>query len=304
LLVDADLVALNIPVDIGGAGGLIVDAALVAEQLAGRLVLVPFIGQAVWVPSLLAAATAHDALERVRDGKLRLAPVLRSDLAGLARHRDGGVAFDSQGATAGVLLGEDDALVTVALGVATRSVDLTRTLSRVEPGAENVDIGVRLGTRLDRAALQRVQAGALALLSADLLGVMQRSLDEAVAYVRTREQFGVPVGSFQAIRHLAASAAVTVEGARSSMWHAAWAADALPPVQALFAARQAKAFCSAAGRDVGETSIQMFGGIGLTWEHFAHLRQRRTLLSRRILGDEHTQYAAIANSHLVASEGI
>jgi alkylation response protein AidB-like acyl-CoA dehydrogenase len=304
LLVGADLIALNIAADVGGAGGRVVDAALVAEQLAARLVSVPFIGAAAWVPALLAAATAPAALEGVRNGKLRLAPVLRRDLSGLARHRDGGVAFDSQGASAGVLLGDDGALTIVELGETTRSVDLTRTLSRVEPDAERVDIGVPLGTRVDDEALQRIQAGALALLSADLLGIMQRSLDDAVAYVRTREQFGVPVGSFQAIRHLAASAAVLVEGARSSMWHAAWAADALPPVQALIAARQAKAFCSAAGRDVGETCIQMCGGIGLTWEHFAHLRQRRTLLSRRVLGDEHTQYAAIAHSQLVASEGV
>nr|MDT0664765.1 acyl-CoA dehydrogenase family protein [Micromonospora sp. DSM 115978] len=265
---------------------------------AGSLAPGPFVGAAVWAPTLLAAAGARDALEAVVEGRLRFAPVLRRDLTGLARRGEDGVAFDAQGAAVGLLLGPDDELCAVALGAPTRSVDLTRTLCSVGAGAPSITVDAPLGTSLTTEVLRRTEAVALAVLAADLLGVMQRSLDEAVVHVSRREQFGLPVGSFQAVQHLAAHAATFVEGARSSMWHAAWAADERPAADALLAARQAKAYCSAAAREVGETAIQMFGGIGLTWEHLAHVRQRRALLSRRVLGDEAAQYAAIGIERL------
>ncbi|HEX4863511.1 MAG TPA: acyl-CoA dehydrogenase family protein, partial [Acidimicrobiales bacterium] len=97
-LVDADLVALHVPALLGGSGAHVIDAALVAEQLAGSLVPVPFVGSAVWVPALLATAGATAAVEATAAGHLRLAPVLRPDLCGLAIQGDPGVAFDPQGA--------------------------------------------------------------------------------------------------------------------------------------------------------------------------------------------------------------
>ncbi len=312
-LVETGLIALHVPAERGGGGGRTVDVALVAEQLAAALVPVPYVGAAVWAPTLLAAAGAADAVEAVAAGSLRLAPVLRPDLGGLARLGEPGIAFDTQGADAGLLLDADGTPHAIAMaasdsasheggsgrgGVAVVSADLTRSVRVVPADAPVADLPVRLGGPLDGDARTRADAVVLAILAADLLGVMGRALDDAVAYVGQREQFGVPVGSFQAVQHLAAHAATLVEGARSSMWHAAWAADELPADAALLAARQAKAFCAAAARDVGETAIQLLGGIGLTWEHLAHVRQRRILLARRVLGDEQAQYAAIAAARL------
>jgi alkylation response protein AidB-like acyl-CoA dehydrogenase len=171
-------------------------------------------------------------------------------------------------------------------------------MRHVPADAAPAALAVALGGALDAGARGGVEAFALAVLAADLVGVMQGALDAAVAYLKERVQFGVVVGSFQAVQHLAAHAAVLVEGARSSMWHAAWAADELAPEAALLAARQAKAFASEAGRTVGETAIQMFGGIGLTWEELAHVRQRRLLGTRAVLGDEQVQYGAIADVRL------
>ncbi|MBL7491431.1 acyl-CoA dehydrogenase family protein [Frankia sp. AgW1.1] len=303
IVAEAGLVGLHVPADLGGGGGTVVDAALVVEQLAGALAPVPYVGAGVWAPALLAHAHAYEATAAVGSGRLRLSPVLRRDLSGLARRGEPGVAFDAQGAHTGLLIDEDSGgLRAVSLGEPTRSIDLTRTLRSVPADASTVDVGVPLGGVLTADSLQRVDAVVLALLAADLLGVMQRALDEAVRYVSHREQFGVPVGSFQAVAHLAAHAATLVEGARSSMWHGAWAADELPTSVALLAARQAKAFCSAAGREVGELTIQMFGGIGLTWEHLSHVRQRRALMTSRVLGDESAQYAAIADERLAARE--
>ena len=100
--------------------------------------------------------------------------------------------------------------------------------------------------------------------AADLVGVMQGALDDAVRYAGERTQFGVKIGSFQAVAHLLADALVGVEGARSCLWHAAWAIDHLPVDEARLAARTAKAYASAAGREVVETTVQVFGGIAIS----------------------------------------
>jgi alkylation response protein AidB-like acyl-CoA dehydrogenase len=142
-------------------------------------------------------------------------------------------------------------------------------------------------------------AMALTAVAADLVGVMTGALDDAESYAGERVQFGVKIGSFQAVQHMLADSLVRLEGARSCLWHAAWAVDHLPPRQALLAARTAKAYAAAAGRDVVEAAMQVLGGISITWEHVAHLRLRRTLLNRRLFGDESDQYQAIADMRLI-----
>jgi alkylation response protein AidB-like acyl-CoA dehydrogenase len=182
-----------------------------------------------------------------------------------------------------VLVGEQGAPVD--------GIDLTRRLARVDaPGAIVGNI-----TAESRA---RWEAYALALLSADLVGAMSESLDEVVEHAKSRVQFGKPVGSFQAVQHLCADALVLVESSRSVMWHAAWAVDALDVDDALSAARVAKAYCAESAYRVCETAIQVWGGIGMTWECRAHLFLRRTLLSRHTLGDETVQLARLAEARL------
>jgi alkylation response protein AidB-like acyl-CoA dehydrogenase len=128
---------------------------------------------------------------------------------------------------------------------------------------------------------------ALVLLAADLVGVGRAALDEAVAYVQDRRQFGVAVGTFQAVQHLAADAHVQLVAARNLVRSAAWRGD-------LVSARRAKAVASEAGRGACEAACQLLGGIGHTWEHPASARLRRALVSRHLLGDESVQYAALA----------
>ena len=113
---------------------------------------------------------------------------------------------------------------------------------------------------------------------------MRGALDLATGYAAERKQYGRAVGSFQAVQHLLADALVAMEGARSTTLHAAWAVDALPPADALAAAALAKAWCARAARSVCETSIQVHGGIGNTWECLAHVHLRRALLSIDVLG--------------------
>ena len=113
---------------------------------------------------------------------------------------------------------------------------------------------------------------------------MRGALNLAADYARERKQYGVPIGSFQAVQHLLADALVLMEGSRSIALHAAWAVDAVSSREALAAAAAAKAYCARAARSVCETVIQVHGGIGNTWECLAHVFLRRALLSSDVFG--------------------
>ena len=123
--------------------------------------------------------------------------------------------------------------------------------------------------------------------SASMRGV----LDVTVAYAAERQQYGVPVGSFQAVQHLLAEARCLMEGSLSVALHASWAVDNLPPDDARAAGRVAKAYCARAARTVCETAIQVHGGIGNTWECIVHVYLRRALLSSQWFGDDGVQLA-------------
>jgi alkylation response protein AidB-like acyl-CoA dehydrogenase len=132
--------------------------------------------------------------------------------------------------------------------------------------------------------IARWTALGLALACADLVGAMRGAVRLSCEYASARHQYGVAVGSFQAVQHLLADAHVATEGSRSVSLHAAWAVDALGSADALNAAAIAKAYCARAARAVCETAIQVHGGIGNTWECMAHVYLRRALLSIDLLG--------------------
>jgi alkylation response protein AidB-like acyl-CoA dehydrogenase len=112
--------------------------------------------------------------------------------------------------------------------------------------------------------------------AADALGAATAVMNLAVEYAKVRRQFDQPIGSFQAVQHLCVDMYETVELARSGVLHALWAADAAPPAERHLAAVRAKAFASKLAT-VADTAIQVFGGIGYTWEHDAHLYFKRLL---------------------------
>jgi alkylation response protein AidB-like acyl-CoA dehydrogenase len=304
LVAEAGWTALRVPEAAGGLGAGGVDAALVLEELAARLSPVPLLGQAVVVPPLLVAAGADPAVTAaVAEGELRLALVLDRGLQTTEVATGGGLAFDARGARAGLVVEGAWPIMrlrAVGLGDPVPAADFTRELRPAL--AEAVDVG-DLGGPLDPDLLHRAHALALVGLSADLLGVMRSALDVAVTYARDRVQFGVPVGSFQAVQHLCADAFVMVESSRSATWYAAWAVDELAPAEAVRAARIAKAWCSRAGVEVCETAVQVLGGIGMTWEHLAHVHLRRALLDRTTLGDELEQHERIGHETLAAAAG-
>jgi alkylation response protein AidB-like acyl-CoA dehydrogenase len=135
--------------------------------------------------------------------------------------------------------------------------------------------------------------------AADALGAARAVLQLAVEYAKVRRQFGQPIGAFQAVQHLCVDMYETVELARSGVIHALWAADAADHDERHLAAVRAKAF---AGRlaSVADNAIQVFGGIGYTWEHDAHLYFKRLLSWNAFLGGP-DQYLVDVGAQFVES---
>ncbi|HEX2128080.1 MAG TPA: acyl-CoA dehydrogenase, partial [Solirubrobacterales bacterium] len=127
-----------------------------------------------------------------------------------------------------------------------------------------------------------LDTGAVAL-SAELVGVAQRALAMATDYAKEREQFGRPIGAYQAVSHRLADMLWEVEEARSLTLYAAWCADAQPESLPL-AASMAKARASDAANSVTHNAIQTFGGIGFTWEHDIHFFLKRARVCSQLVG--------------------
>jgi alkylation response protein AidB-like acyl-CoA dehydrogenase len=305
LLVETGLVGLRLPAAAGGGAASAVEVAIVAEALGRHAVPAPFVGPVLAADLLASAGGPTDLLEAVATGQRRLTVALDRSLSGPGWvDGDGGdghgdvIGWDSRGAQSLVgLVREPDGTVRVVLspgtGTALASSDLTRQLVRAGTAAPVV-----VGGPLTDAARLRWEALGLVLLCADMVGAMTGSLDLAVASATERVQFKRPIGSFQAIQHLAADQHVSTEASRSATYYAAWAVDGLAPPEALAAARIAKAYVSPLAREVTEAVLQIHGGIGHTWGHRAHYYLRRALLSRRTLGDESVHLAHIADGVL------
>jgi alkylation response protein AidB-like acyl-CoA dehydrogenase len=168
------------------------------------------------------------------------------------------------------------------------SLDLTRWLATVrldQAVAHRLELTAPYSVALDRA-LDR--AGIL--LAMEQVGVAQRCLDLSVEYAKIRAQFGRPIGSFQAIKHLCADMYTAVETARSVTYYAAKAVDERPDSVPV-AARLAQAVAGETVLSAAAGCIQVHGGIGFTWEHSAHLFYRRAHASVVLLGrpEDHRQ---------------
>ncbi len=121
-------------------------------------------------------------------------------------------------------------------------------------------------------------------LCAEMLGGAERVLELSVAYAKQREQFGKPIGSFQAIQHKCANQFIQVEGMRSAVYYAAWAVGHDEP-DAHLSACLAKSFCGDAYVSVAGEGIQIHGGLGFTWEQDLHLFYKRAKSSQLLFGD-------------------
>ena len=255
----------------GGQGLGIVELAVLLEELGYACAPVPFLGSAL-------AALALEQADRTD----HLAALASGEARG-AFGRVGELIPDAPGADVVVVVDAAAGSAHVADGVeAVEAIDLTRRHGRATSTGEQLEGDIA-------AALDR----ALIAVSAELVGVCRCALDMTVEYVKERKQFGVPVGTFQAVHHAAAQMLIDTEGGGSATYYAAWAADA-EPERLPMAAAMAKAWTSDAGRSVTGSAIQLHGGIGFTWEADVHWLYKRAQLDSALLGSAGVHRARIA----------
>ncbi|WP_261554216.1 acyl-CoA dehydrogenase family protein [Frankia tisae] len=171
------------------------------------------------------------------------------------------------------------------------TMDLTRRQATVSFN----DVPARLLAAAPEAAavLATTAETAAVLLAAEQVGAAQYLLDLSVEYARTRLQFGRPIGSFQAVKHLCADMLVLVEQARSVAYHGAWALDEGTDDPRI-AASLAQSVCSKAFTQVAAMTVQVHGGIGFTWEHPAHLYLKRAYTDAALFGSAETHQERLA----------
>lgn len=308
---------LLVPEKLGGAGASAREAAVVAEELGRAVAPVPFLGSAVLattallngdtdrepVSALLESLAAGDttaalAVRLAGTAGAAFPDTVRADADG---RLTGSVGTVADASVADVLvvpaIGPDGpALYSVAVGdgvtvTPLTSFDLTRGIADVTlDGAAGQLVA---GPDLAPAALDAALTAGAGLLAAEQLGVAEWCLDTTVRYLKERYQFGRPVGSFQALKHRLADIWLELVTARAASRYAADTlarADVDVPVAVAIAA----AHCSAVAVHAAEEAVQLHGGIGMTWEHPAHLYLKRAKSDEIALGTPGRHRARLA----------
>jgi alkylation response protein AidB-like acyl-CoA dehydrogenase len=287
-------IGLAVPEAHDGAGQGLVELCLVAEE----------IGRAA-APGAF-ADTALIALALARSGRTSLVPAMTGGhlKASWAHH---GTVTGSYDADEFVLRGRATAvqaaaaadwlLVTAACDNGGRrlvlverqrvSIEPRRTLDETRRWYDIVLDNVRVQpadvVAADEAEIQWLTDAAAVLTAADALGVGERLLEMTVGYVKVREQFGRPLGSFQSVKHKVAGMLTTLKGARAATYYAAMALDA-GVTTATTASSAAKAFTGEGIAALAGEALQTHGGIGFTWEHDLHLYLRRAKVDEMLYG--------------------
>ncbi|MFD4561719.1 acyl-CoA dehydrogenase family protein [Streptomyces sp. NPDC058469] len=277
------LAGLLVPEERGGQGATHREVAVVLEELGRAVAPVPYLTSAVVATEALLACDADDLLAELASGRrIGVLAVSLSVAPGgahkVVRHENGSLYGELTGiadaAAADVLLvpGEDGGLYAVDAGavavVPQVSLDLTRPLARVVlDGAA----GRRIGDA-EPAVRRALRAGA-GLLASEQLGLADWTLTETVRYLKERKQFNRPVGGFQALKHRLAQLWLEVVSQRAAARNAA---DALATGDDTdVAVAVAQAYAASVAVHAAEEAVQLHGGIGMTWEHPAHLYLKR-----------------------------
>lgn len=284
----------------GGLGLGMLDAALIAEKIGRFCVPAPFLGVSVLAPLALmwggSEAQKAALLPEIAAGRLRIGVAVSEFAAGARRDMglasQGGklsgkaaFAIDSLAAHRFLvgdrsgdlhLIASDQAGLEV---VALDTVDRSRSVALLEMenvAAERLDFGNGLQQR-------RIIDAARVMLAADMLGAAWHMFEQAVEYAKMRQQFGRPIGSFQAIKHICADMAAELEPGRAMLWYAAYALDQNQEDASLCAAH-AKATIGEAARFVARKATEIHGGMGITDELGLHFWFKRIGWGYQALG--------------------
>ena len=251
-LAELGWIGVSVPEEAGGAGLGFLEEAVLFEELGRVLYPGPYFSTVALALPELSAELQRDVVE----GKTRWSASLDGsfvpDLALVDR----------------VLVERDGKLVALpAEGETLETMDSTRRLGRLAGAGGAEEIG-------DASALERMRTRAFAALALEAVGMSQRALELSIEHAKTREQFGKPIGIYQAVSHRLADSYALTELARSLAYWAAWCV-AERDDEAPVAAAAAKAYAGDVAVTVCEYSIQAHGGIGFTWEHPLHRYYKR-----------------------------
>ncbi|MFI8361465.1 acyl-CoA dehydrogenase [Streptomyces sp. NPDC085612] len=267
-------------------GGTLLDLAVVVEE-AARAAL-----PGAYLPSALASVLLHRAGAEPLAGRVGAVALGPGTLTAVSVE-GGGHLLDGEappvlgaGEADLVLLAAETAHGTRWFAVDAAALDI-RPHESADPTRPTGEVRAR-GTAVAADRLLDLDAAlvrdlACTLFAADACGTAAWALHTATAHAKVREQFGRPIGRFQAVKHLCADMLVRLEQARALAWDAAQAMDEPPGVRSLVAALAAGTALDAA-YTCAKDCIQILGGIGFTWEHDAHIHLRRALVARQLLG--------------------
>ncbi|WTW92124.1 acyl-CoA/acyl-ACP dehydrogenase [Streptomycetaceae bacterium NBC_01309] len=331
------LLALGVSETVGGTGGGALELAVVAEEMGAAAPYIPYVPVAIATAVLAASGPGGSAdvpalVAEIQAGHALLLPAWDTFAALADRPRYDALRVTAAPAGAGgtatvrvsgqvtVPYGDSADLV-VAEAAGPGGARLTLLVAVDQPGVRTRPVdGLDTAEPLAVLAFSDAEADVLAapapadpdpvaeamrvLLAAELVGTGRRALDDAVRYAKERTQFGRPIGSFQALKHMLADRHVQLDAARMLVWLAATGLDepaagetgdaraaALPGRTALAAASDAADAATADG-------LQTHGGIGFTWEQPAHVFLKHARARRALLGSPGRQLDRLAESLL------
>ena len=275
--VSLDWPALTVPEAHGGIGLGYPELAVVAEELGKVLALGPLLTtMAGFVPLLREAQRGDEWLAKVATGDI-----------------SGTMALDGYALCATevdhiAVVGNGEIVITGPADTAINALDLTRTVSRI---GESDGISLRITPE----GVQRAREEMTVAIAFELVGTCQTIFDTNLQYAKERQQFGVPIGSFQAVKHKLANMFVAIERARALCIYAAATINENNPRRTT-ATSAAKAAAGDCQKLVAQDGIQLLGGIGYTWEHDQHFFVKRAKVSAALFGNaaHHRQLIADA----------
>jgi len=291
------IAGLLVPDARGGSGLELLDAAVVAEVLGHAGCPGPFLGHTLATLALsLGGSKAQQAewLPRLASGESIGTVTFCEGVGGWQPEQWQMASGDRlSGRKNHVLQADRAALIVVGTAGGLALVDASQPGLRFD-AVEGVDRGRRLfDVTFEGAVCQalgggaelaaRVRDAALVLLAADAFGGASRCLEMAVEYAKTREQFGRPIGEFQAVKHQLANVALEIEPARAMYWYAAYAQDHVRD-EAARSAALVKAHLTDVFAQAARDAVEAHGGIGYTWEYPLHMWVKRSLFDRAYLG--------------------
>jgi alkylation response protein AidB-like acyl-CoA dehydrogenase len=287
-LVDAGWVGLEVPEEFGGAGATFAEVAVICEEMGRAASANSYLGSAVLTVGTLKALQPSDTRDRlladVASGAVRLAVALEPEFVP-----------DAEGADR-ILVIANGGVAEPAVTVTPQPVlDETRRLAGVTADGDVAEV-----LRFDgdpEAVVQRLLDRAAVAIACDSLGLCEAMLSATVGYAKVRQQFGRPIGSFQAVKHACADMRVSLAVSRQLVADAVQAIVEDRP-DAGVAAAMAKSYVGSAAVDVAGKAMQLHGGIGYTWESGIHVYLKRAALNRSLFGSPADHRRELAKRYL------